>query len=91
MVNYIGIGTLNQISSIKKNNPAATENAKESSATEFTAMLQNAQAAPSTLKTEESSRADRVAELKAQVAQGRYQPDLGKVSASLLQFLQEEK
>ena len=36
-------------------------------------------------------RAARVAELKAQVADGSYRPDLKKVAASLLQFVAERK
>ncbi|HKK01365.1 MAG TPA: flagellar biosynthesis anti-sigma factor FlgM [Desulfuromonadales bacterium] len=35
------------------------------------------------------ARAARVAELKAQVADGSYRPDLNKVAASLLQFVAE--
>lgn len=37
------------------------------------------------------ARAARVAELKSQVAEGSYRPDLNKVAASLLQFVAERK
>ena len=39
----------------------------------------------------DAQRAQRVQELKAQIKQGSYQPDLKKVSASLLQFLVKDK
>ena len=39
----------------------------------------------------EDTRAARVAELKSQVAEGSYRPDLNKVAASLLQFVAERK
>jgi negative regulator of flagellin synthesis FlgM len=36
-------------------------------------------------------RSARVAELKQQVADGSYQPDLKKVAGSMLQFLAQER
>ena len=38
-------------------------------------------------KGEDTERAARIQELKAQVASGEYQPDLNKVASSLLKFL----
>jgi len=38
-----------------------------------------------------TDRAERVAEIKQQVANGSYEPDLNKVASNLLQFLMEEK
>lgn len=40
-------------------------------------------------ETQESERASKVAELKQQVADGSYQPDLNKVATSLLKFIAE--
>ena len=39
----------------------------------------------------QTQRNERVQELKAQIADGSYQPDLNKVASSLMQFLLEEK
>jgi negative regulator of flagellin synthesis FlgM len=39
----------------------------------------------------QAGRNERVQELKAQIADGSYQPDLNKVATSLMQFLLEER
>lgn len=53
----------------------------------FSSTLQGATAAQAAGKTEDTERAARVQELKAQVSSGQYQPDLDKVASSLLGFL----
>jgi len=40
-------------------------------------------------ETQETARASKIEELKLQVADGSYQPDLKKVASSLLTFLAE--
>lgn len=55
--------------------------------TSFSSTLQGATAAQAAGKTEDTERAARVQELKAQVSSGQYQPDLDKVASSLLGFL----
>ncbi len=92
MVNYIGIGGSGQIGNIRKNQqsqgPQKTDEAK---GVQFQSTLDKAQETRETATTQNAARAARIAELKAQVAQGSYQPDMQKVSSSLLQFLVEGK
>jgi negative regulator of flagellin synthesis FlgM len=54
-------------------------------------MLEPAGAAEATTPTQDVERSARVAELKQQVADGSYQPDLKKVAGSILQFLAQER
>lgn len=54
-------------------------------------MLEPAGAAEATTPTQDVERSARVAELKQQVADGSYQPDLKKVAGSMLQFLAQER
>ncbi len=93
-VEFRGIGGLGQIGSINKtgNSQAGskTSSTQKNDQVQFSSILQgvnNAQAGANA----NSSRAERVAELKEQVANGSYEPDLNKVASSLLQFLMEEK
>lgn len=93
-VEFRGVGGLGQIGNIKKTGNAQADSktgpTQESDQVQFSSVLQgvhNAQAGAA----ENSSRTERVAELKEQVASGSYEPDLNKVATSLLQFLMEEK
>lgn len=92
-VEFFGIGSLGQIGSIKKSEKAQTEKksggVQESDQVQFSSVLKDVHSAQS--GAENSDRTERVAELKAQVANGSYEPDLNKVAANLLQFLMEEK
>lgn len=92
-VEFFGIGGLGQIGSIKKGEKAQTEkktgSMQETDQVQFSSVLQDvhkAQAGGSN-----TARTERVAELKAQIANGSYEPDLNKVASSLLQFLMETK
>ena len=58
---------------------------------EFSAVLRNVSQSTSSGNPEEAERTARVQELKEQVAQGSYEPDIHKVAGSLLQFLVENK
>jgi negative regulator of flagellin synthesis FlgM len=92
-VEFLGVGGLGQIGSLKKSGQAQgakqTDAATGGDQVEFSAVLQDVNNAQSV--SGDDSRAERVAELKAQVANGSYEPDLNKVASSLLQFLMEEK
>lgn len=93
-VEFRGVGGLGQIGSIKKSGKAETVakpgSAKETDQVQFSAVLQNVSKAQAGAE-ENTERAERVAELKQQIADGSYEPDLNKVASSLLQFLMEEK
>jgi len=81
------IGGLNKISRPGEAQKSAKTEGKEG--TSFSSALQGATATQAAGKAEDPERAARVQELKAQVASGQYQPDLGKVASSLLKFLVE--
>lgn len=54
-------------------------------------MLEPTAATEAVTQTDDVQRSERVAELKQQVSEGSYQPDLKKVGGSLLQFLAQER
>jgi negative regulator of flagellin synthesis FlgM len=54
-------------------------------------MLEPAAATDGVASSQDVERSARVAELKQQVADGSYQPDLKKVAGSMLQFLAQER
>ena len=93
-VEFRGVGGLGQIGSINKTGKSQTGSktgsTQESDQVEFSSVLQDVNKAQAGAD-ENNARADRVAELKEQVASGSYEPDLKKVASSLLQFLMEEK
>lgn len=92
MVNYIGIGGPGQIGNIRKSQEnSGSQKTDEAKGVQFQSTLQEAQAAGEASSTQDVERAAKIAELKAQVAQGSYQPDMQKVSSSLLQFIVEGK
>jgi len=55
----------------------------------FSDVMQQVSQAKDTAPAQSSERADKIAALKAQVADGTYQPDLQKVASSLVKFLVE--
>ena len=93
-VEFRGVGGLGQIGSIKKSGQAQadlkTGSAQKGDQVQFSSVLQDVNKAQAG-GDENSDRAERVAELKAQVSNGSYEPDLNKVASNLLQFLMEEK
>ena len=93
-VEFRGIGGLGQIGNLKKVDRAqagkVTGSAQEPDQVQFSSVLQDVNKAQSSAD-ENSARSERVAELKEQVANGSYRPDLNKVASNLLQFLMEEK
>lgn len=92
-VEFLGVGGLGQIGSIKKSGKSQTtsktDGAQGSDQVQFSSVLQDVNKAQ--LGDNNADRAERVAELKQQVASGSYEPDLNKVASSLLQFLMEDK
>ena len=93
-VEFFGVSGPGQIGSIKKNDKTLSgktaDSAQAGDQVQFSSVLQDVNRAQNS-SNDNSSRAERVAELKAQVADGSYKPDLNKVASSLLQFLMEEK
>lgn len=81
------IGGLNKISQSGDAQKTAKTEGKEGPS--FASALQGATMNQGTGKIEDAARAARVQELKAQVANGQYEPDLNKVASSLLRFLVE--
>jgi len=93
-VEFFGVGGPGQLGNLKKSQHTQTEKNTESKGkdkVQFSSVLQDVHKAQSTIKPEDSERAERVLEIKNQIAAGSYEPDLHKVSASLLQFLVEGK
>ena len=93
-VEFLGVGGLGQIGSIKKSEKTQADNktgsVQESDQVQFSSVLQDVNKAQAG-GDENTERAERVAELKQQISSGSYQPDLNKVASNLLQFLMEEK
>ncbi|WP_028585500.1 flagellar biosynthesis anti-sigma factor FlgM [Desulfogranum mediterraneum] len=91
-VEFFGINNMGQVGGINKTNrPGEAQKSGKSGETQgasFSSTLKGASEVQAS-SVEASQRADRVAELKAQVANGSYKPDLDKVASSLLKFLVE--
>lgn len=81
------IGGLNKIGQSGDTQKTAKTEGKEGAS--FASALQGATMTQGAGKIEDAERAARVQELKAQVANGQYEPDLNKVASSLLRFLVE--
>lgn len=93
-VEFFGVGGPKQIGSLKKTPAAVTDKKTESTTAdkvEFSAVLQNVHKAQAAKAAASSERADRIAELKSQIADGSYKPDLEKVASSLVEFLLQGK
>jgi negative regulator of flagellin synthesis FlgM len=90
-IEFFGIGGPGQIGNVKKTQKpqadAKTEGKTEADKVQFSSVLQDVHKAQAAKKSSDSARADRVQELKAQIADGSYRPDLDKVASSLLQFM----
>ncbi len=93
-VKFYGVGGVSQIGNIRKTgNAQATNKSSAGSGTDqvqFSSVLKDVSQANAAGSPEDTARAERVQDLKAQVANGSYQPDLNKVASNLLQFLMEE-
>ncbi len=94
-VDFFGVGGPGQIGDLKKTQKTQTGKKADSKQNpdqvQFSSVLQDVNKAKEAESTMSTERAERVAALKAQVADGSYKPDLKKVASSLLQFIVEEK
>ena len=93
-VEFFGIGGPKQIGSLKKTPAATTDKKTENTSAdkvEFSAVLQNVHKAQAAKQAASFERTTRIAELKAQIADGSYKPDLEKVASSLVEFLLQGK
>lgn len=94
-VDFFGIGGPGQIGDLKKTQKSQqtnkTDAAKKADQVQFSDVLQDVNKAKQTDSTMSAERAAKVQELKAQIADGSYKPDLQKVASSLLQFIVKEK
>ena len=91
-VEFTGIGSPHQIANLKKSQNPQVDKATKTSGedkVQFSSVLQDVHKAQNTIKSGNTERTERIQEIKAQIADGSYEPDLKKVSASLLQFLVE--
>ncbi len=86
-VNGFGkIGSTGKIGRSEKTGKAGVTGTDKSA---FSATMDNIAASPQGTDTDATSRAAKIEQIKAQVAEGAYQPDLHKVATSLLKFLVE--
>ncbi len=93
-VEFFGVGGPGQIGNLKKTQKVQTDKNAEGMGqdkVEFSSVLQDVNKAKAATATGDTERSERVQQLKAQIQEGSYEPDLKKVSASLLQFLVEGK
>jgi len=93
-VEFFGVGGPKQIGSLKKTPAAATDKKTEGAAADkvqFSDVLQNVHKAQTARQAASTERAEKIAELKAQIADGSYKPDLEKVASSLVEFLLQGK
>ena len=91
-VEFFGVGGPGQIGNLKKSDATSSESKSVSSGedtVQFSSVLQEVNKAQATNPSTDTERAEKVQELKAQIQNGSYEPDLQKVSSSLLQFLVE--
>ncbi|WP_321366968.1 flagellar biosynthesis anti-sigma factor FlgM [uncultured Desulfuromusa sp.] len=86
-----GLGSLGSIS--RAANASGTKKAGSDKATDrvdFSSALQNASQAQETSATQETTRAEKIQALKAQIENGTYKPDLNKVASSIMPFLLQD-
>ncbi len=91
-VEFFGVGGPGQIGNLNK--PKKVQNDKNAEVTgqdkvQFSSILQDVNKAKATTQSSDAERTERIQQIKAQIKEGSYEPDLKKVSASLLQFLVE--
>ena len=91
-VEFFGVCGPGQIGNLKKSDKTTSESksiAGGADTVQFSSVLQEVNKAQATNPSASTERAEKVQELKAQIRNGSYEPDLQKVSSSLLQFLVE--
>lgn len=93
-VEFFGVGGPGQIGGLKKSQKVQSDKKVGGGGedkVQFSSVLQEVNRAKAAAPSSDAERAERVKELQAQIREGSYQPDLEKVSASLLQFLVENR
>lgn len=93
-VEFFGVGGPGQIGNLKKSQKVQNDSNKVENGddkVQFSSVLQDVNKAKEATSSSDAERTERIQQLKAQIKDGSYQPDLQKVSASLLQFLVEGK
>ncbi len=93
-VEFFGVGGPGQIGNLKKAQKVQADKKVEGAGedkVQFSSVLQDVNKAKATTQGSDAARAEHIQQLKAQIKEGSYEPDLKKVSASLLQFLVEGK
>lgn len=93
-IEFFGVGGPGQIGKLKKSQQVQTDKKAEASGVDkvqFSSVLQDVNRAKNADQSSDAERAERIQQIKAQIKEGSYAPDLHKVSASLLQFLVEGK
>ena len=93
-VEFFGVGGPGQIGNLKKSQKVQNDSSKVENGddkVQFSSVLQDVNKAQEAAGPSDTERTERIQQLKAQIKDGSYQPDLQKVSASLLQFLVEGK
>ena len=83
-----GTGLTGNLIATGKVSGKKTEGNAQNNKVIFSNVLQEVNRAQEGRMVADSGRAEKVAALKAQVADGSYQPDLNKVAKSLVQFLE---
>jgi negative regulator of flagellin synthesis FlgM len=84
------VGPLAAAKGAQKAKSGKLDQAPPTDRVEFSAVLQQVGRPGEVSGSAAAQRAQKIAEIKAQVASGNYQPDLTKVAASLLKFISEE-
>ncbi len=91
-VEFFGVGGPGQIGNLKKAENAQIDKTNKTTGedkVQFSSVLQDVHKAQTATRPDDMERTERIQEIKQQIADGSYEPDLKKVSASLLQFLVE--
>lgn len=91
-VEFFGVGGPGQIGSIKQSQKVQADKKVDGTGedkVQFSSVLQDVNKARASEETSGAERTAKIQDLKAQIQAGSYQPDLNKVSASLLEFLVE--
>jgi Negative regulator of flagellin synthesis (anti-sigma28 factor) len=92
-VDFFGVRGMGQLSGLNKIGQVVdtpgTRKSESKDGPSFTSALHGAVMSQESGKIDDAERIARIHELKAQIANGQYEPDLNKVASSLLRFLVE--
>ena len=74
----------------QKNEAGKSAATRQGDKVDFSSVLQGVNKAREASSPADAQRAEKVAAIKAQVAEGTYRPDMHKVAASLLKYIAQE-